>query len=63
MTLVAEQPNPGVEPNAGKPSRKYRQALIHLVGFFHEIFPRFEHSWINTSFFYDGGKTMEILMF
>ena len=36
--------------------------LIHLGGFFHEIFPHFEHSWINTSFFYHGGKTVAISM-
>ena len=26
-------------------------SLIHFGGFFHEILPRFEHPWINTSFF------------
>ena len=38
-------------------------SLIDLVGFFHEIFPPFEHSWINNSFFYHGGKTMAISTF
>ena len=37
--------------------------VIHLVGFFHGIFPHFEHSWINTSFFYHGAKTMAISTF
>ena len=30
--------------------------LILLGGFFHEIFPCFEHSWINTSFFLSWQK-------
>ena len=38
-------------------------SLIHLGGFFHKIFPCFEHSWINTSFFYHGGKTVAISTF
>ena len=33
-------------------------SLIHLVRFFHEIFPRFEHSWINTSFFFIMAKKL-----
>ena len=41
----------------------HQHPLIHLGGFFHEIFPRFEHSWINTSFFYHGGKTVAISTF
>ena len=47
------------------PSSKTLQVpLIHLSGFFHEILPRFEHSWISTSIcFYHGGKTVAISMF
>ena len=40
-----------------------KATLIHFGGFFHEIFPHFENSWINTSFFYHGGKTMALSMF
>ena len=31
-------------------------SLIHLGGFFHKIFPCFEHSWINISFFLSWQK-------
>ena len=43
-----------MEPVGNKmPSLSLEEDVVvtNLVGFFHEIFPRFEHSWINTSSF------------